>query len=171
MTTTDADSTAPPESFADKDIHFVLRVAQGALASSFLVMGAVMVASPMADVARGLPFVAGTTKAVIHAVGIAEIVLALGVVLPQAARIKVRLATLAALFLAISMVFAVVVHVIRGELVVALLALELGAIAGVVAWGHPHKVQVVPTHFFRRHGRARLVRRRLVSGHHHATAQ
>jgi hypothetical protein len=82
MTTTDTDSTATQESFSDKDIHFVLKVAQGALASGFLVMGALMLTSPMRDLA-GLPFVGGTTNQIIRVVGVAEIVLALGVVLPQ----------------------------------------------------------------------------------------
>jgi uncharacterized membrane protein len=68
-------------------------------------------------------------------IGLLEILAAIGLVLPAVTRIQPWLTPLAALCLAVLMVFAIVFHIRRREMPNIVLNAILGLLAAFVAWG------------------------------------
>ena len=130
---------------SSKKWNIGLWVAQAALAAMFLMAGFMKLTSGPADlVAQGMAWAENAPVALIKFIGTAEVLGALGVILPAATRIMPDLTKLAALGLATIMVLASCVHTYRGEYEVLPVNLVLFALAVLVIWGRSRKAPIAP---------------------------
>lgn len=140
MTSINTD-TAP----TSKKWNIGLWVAQVALAGMFLMAGFMKLGSSPAELAmQGMAWAENAPVALIKFIGTAEILGAIGVILPAATRIKPDLTKLAALGLATIMVLASCVHTFRGEFEVLPVNFVLFALAILVIWGRSKKAPIAP---------------------------
>ncbi|MFK8036383.1 MAG: DoxX family protein [Hyphomicrobiales bacterium] len=120
-----------------------LWVAQAALAAMFLMAGFTKLTSVPADmVAMGMLWAENAPVTLIRFIGLAEVLGAIGVILPAATRIKPDLTKLAALGLAVIMVLAFGLHAYRGEFGVLPVNVILFALAALVIWARTHKAPI-----------------------------
>jgi len=118
-------------------VNIALWVIAGLLAAAFLAAGITkLVKSKQAleadpRQAWAHDFSAGAIKAI----GVTEVLGALGLILPAVTGIAVVLVPLAALGLAVTMVGAIVVHLRRGERQAVVAPVLLLVMSAVVAWG------------------------------------
>ncbi len=125
-------------------MKIALWVAQGVLALAFLAAGAMKLALPLADLQASLPWAADVPGALVRLIGLAEVLGALGLVLPAATRVRPRLTPLAAAALALAMALATLFHLVRGEFSMVPATLVLGAGLAFVAWGRAVRLPVAP---------------------------
>ncbi len=125
-------------------MKIALWVAQGVLALAFLAAGAMKLALPLADLHASLPWTADVPGTLVRLIGLAELLGALGLVLPAAARVRPRLTPLAAAALALVMALAAAFHLVRGEAAMLPAPLVLAAGLAFVAWGRAVRLPVAP---------------------------
>ncbi len=122
-----------------------LWVAQVALAAMFLMAGFMkLTSSPTDMVAMGMLWAENAPVALIRFIGLAEVLGAVGVILPAATRILPDLTKLAAAGLAVIMVLAAGLHTYRGEFEVLPMNAILFALAAFVIWGRTNKAPIAP---------------------------
>ncbi|GAA3855665.1 DoxX family protein [Celeribacter arenosi] len=130
---------------SSKKWNIGLWVAQVALAAMFAMAGFMKLTSSPADMAAmGMLWAENAPVALIKFIGLAEVLGAIGVILPAATRIKPDLTKLAALGLATIMVLASGVHIFRGEFEVLPVNFVLFALAALVIWGRNRKAPIAP---------------------------
>lgn len=140
MTTMDTNTAT-----ASKKWSIGLWVAQAVLAAMFLMAGFMKLTSSPADmVAMGMLWAENAPVALINFIGLAEVLGAIGVILPAATRIMPDLTKLAALGLATIMVLAAALHTYRGEFEVLPMNFILFALAVLVIWGRKNKAPITP---------------------------
>jgi len=128
-----ADSPAQPARGA---LHVSLWIAQVVLALAFSLAGTLKATLPIADLAVKMTWVADVPAGLVRFIGTAELLGAVGLILPAATRIRPGLTALAAAGLVTVMVLAFGFHATRGELAQAAPStLVLGGLAAFVAWG------------------------------------
>lgn len=110
--------------------NITLWIIQGVLAAMFLFSGVSKFLMPVEEMTKGTGFSGGF----IHFIGAAEILGALGLILPLLLRIKPALTPVAAVGLFIIMVGAVVTTVRMGAAPMAVMPAVLAALLLVVAW-------------------------------------
>jgi hypothetical protein len=111
----------------------------------FAMAGFMKLTSAPADmIAMGLLWVETAPIALVRFIGIAEVLGAVGLILPAATRILPGLTTLAAMGLLAIQVLAFGLHTLRGEFEVLAMNLVLMAIAGFVIWGRSTKAPIRP---------------------------
>ena len=125
-------------------MKIALWVAQGVLALAFLAAGAMKLVMPIADLHDALAWTADVPTALVRLIGLAEVLGALGLVLPAATRVRPRLTPLAAAALALDMGVATLFHLARGEASAVPATLILGAALAFVAWGRAVRLPVAP---------------------------
>jgi putative oxidoreductase len=127
-----------------KGLHITLWIAQVILAAMFLMSGFMKVAQPIDQLSQMLPWAAQVPEALVRFIGVAEVLGAVGLILPSLLRIQPKLTPIAALGLALVMLFAVFFHVSRGETSAIGMNFVLIAIAAFVAWGRFKKAPIAP---------------------------
>jgi putative oxidoreductase len=125
-------TSAPPSRRA---LRVGLWVAQVLLALAFGMAGFMKTTMPIAELGKQLPWVPDVPAALVRFIGTAELLGAIGLILPSATRIKPSLTGLAGAALAVNMFLASMFHLSRGEAFVLPINLSLGALAAFVAWG------------------------------------
>lgn len=140
---TDA-SNRPPTPGPNRALHIALWIAQILLLVAFGAAGAMRLFVPLPQLAATTPWAADVPALLLRFIGLAEIAGAIGLVLPALTRTRPGLVPLAALGLVTIMVFAVVFHLVRGETLLVVPNLVLGALAGFVAWGRARRVPIAP---------------------------
>jgi putative oxidoreductase len=131
------DETKQPKS---KKWNIGLWVAQALLASVFLMAGFTKLTSSPADmVTMGMLWAENSPISLIRFIGVAEVLGAIGIILPAAVRIQPDLTKLAALGLSVVMVLAFGLHAYRGEFEVLPVNVILFALAMLVVWGRTNK--------------------------------
>lgn len=124
-----------------KVLHIGLWVAQGLLAFAFGMAGFMKTTAPIADLAaKGMGFVNHTPEAMVRFIGVAELLGAIGLILPSALRIKPILTPLAAVGLAVIMLLAMKEHLSQNESI--MVNVILFALAAFVAWGRYAKAPI-----------------------------
>lgn len=136
-------STARPS----RTLHIILWVLQVLLAAAFLMFGLMKLTTPIAQLAGSLPWVTDVPAGLVRVIGLAEVVGALGLILPSVTRIRPNLTPLAALGLVAVMVLASIFHVTRGEAMMLPMNLVLAVLAGVIAWGRTRKAPIAARSF------------------------
>jgi putative oxidoreductase len=143
--TTGAPTTDKPATGHGKALHISLWIGQILLAVMFGMAGLMKTTKPIADLGAMLPWTRDVPEALVRFIGIAELLGALGVVLPAATRVRPALTPLAAAGLFVVMLLAFAFHVSRGEAAQALpINLVLGGLAAFVAWGRFKKSPISP---------------------------
>src|SRR5438128_166430 len=118
-----------------KALPIALWVAQILLALAFGMAGWMKVSTPLAELLKNMPDMAGMPGGLIRFIGISELAGALGLLLPALTRIAPWLTPLAGVGLATIMVLATVFNLSHGEFPAIGVTLTLGALAVFVAWG------------------------------------
>lgn len=113
----------------------LLWIVQGLLAVAFGFLGIAKIGQPIADLSATMPFVTAVPALLVRFIGVAEVVGALGLVLPGLTHIQPKLTALAASGLALIMVLAAGFHTSRGEFGNIGFNVVLLVPALLVAWG------------------------------------
>lgn len=116
-------------------------IVSGVLAVVFLFVGMAKVSAPAAELevmARGVPVF------LLKLAGIAEVLGAVGLVLPALTRIVPILTPLAASGLVLTMLGATISNIITGQYAIIPMTVILGLLAGFVAWARFGKYAVHP---------------------------
>jgi uncharacterized membrane protein YphA (DoxX/SURF4 family) len=116
-------------------VNVALWIVQILLAVAFLGAGAMKLTQPKDKIAQSMPWAADFSGGAVKAIGLVEVLGALGLVLPAVTGIATVLTPLAAVGLALVMVGAVVVHARRGENQMIGANVVLLLLALFVAWG------------------------------------
>ena len=116
-------------------MKIALWIVQILLALAFLAAGFSKTFSPMAELGTQMAWVNDVSPLMVRAPGIAELLGALGLILPAVTRIQPKLTVLAALGLMLVMLFAVILHLFRGEFGGAVPPVILFVLSGFVAYG------------------------------------
>ena len=123
-----------------KKLNIGLWIAQVLLLIAFGAAGSMKLFNPaaaeMARTQANMPY------ALTYFIGVAELLGALGMILPAATRIQPKLTGLAGIGLLTIMVLALGFHITRGELSHTPPVLVLGALAAFVAWGRLKKAPI-----------------------------
>jgi len=113
-------------------VNAALWVVQGLLALLFVFSGGMKLVMPTEELTRQAPQLSG---AFLRFIGVAEVLGAIGLILPALLRIRPGLTPLAAAGLVIIMIGAFVVTVLIGSGLTALVPLLVGILAAFVAYG------------------------------------
>lgn len=116
-------------------------IVSGLLAMSFLFIGLVKLLTPASELesmAEGVPVL------LLRIAGSAEVLGALGLILPAATRIVPVLTPIAASGLVLTMTGATITNVIIGEYAITVQPVLLGVLAGFVAWARFGRYAVRP---------------------------
>ena len=140
MTTAARPDAARPR----RALNIALWVAQVLLAGMFLMAGVMKLTQPLDALGAQMPWVASVPAALVRFIGAAELVGALGLLLPSLTRIQPRLTVLAALGLVVVMVLASAFHLSRGEGAMVPMNLVLAAVAAFIAWGRSKAAPIAP---------------------------
>ncbi len=132
------------QKISSKTLNISLWIAQAILAVMFIMAGAMKSMQPIEELAKSLPWVNEVSVGLVRFIGVSELLGGIGLVLPALLRIKPILTPLAALGLAVVMVFAFVYHIAKGEYNVLGMNVILAAIALFIAWGRYKKAPVLP---------------------------
>jgi uncharacterized membrane protein YphA (DoxX/SURF4 family) len=127
-----------------KPLRIALWIAQAMLAAVFGMAGCTKIATPIAQLWATMSWAASVPEALVRFIGTAELLGAIGLVLPAATRIAPRLTPLAATGLLVVMVLASMLHISRGEWDMLPITGALGAIAAFVAWGRSQAAPIAP---------------------------
>lgn len=118
-------------------------VLSGLLAVTFLFTGLAKLLASTADLesmAQGVPVL------LLRIAGTAEVLGALGLILPAVTRILPLLTPLAAAGLTLTMIGATITNLVIGEYAIAAFTVLLGALAGLVAWARHDRFAIEPRH-------------------------
>ena len=127
----DAHSSAGQAPAGEREISIALWIVQGLLALLFLYHGTMKLIEPV----DGLAALTGLPVLFLRFIGLAEVLGALGLVLPGLLRIRPGLTTLAAAGLALIMAGAAIMKVADGHQEAAHYPLVVGVLALIVAYG------------------------------------
>ncbi|MFD8789104.1 DoxX family protein [Kitasatospora sp. NPDC059599] len=121
-------------------MNVFLWILQGLLAAFFAMVGLMKATQPTTKLAKSLPWVEDFTPGAVKAIGTAEFLGAIALILPAAIGTATVLTPLAATGLALTMAGAIVVHARRKENSVIGMNVLMLVLAAVVAWGRfgPH---------------------------------
>ena len=118
---------------------YALWIVQGLLAALFLFAGGMKLILPLEKLTGPVPL----PGLFVRFIGVAEVLGALGLILPGLLRIRPGLTPLAAAGLVIIMIGAIAVTLRGGDLVAAMISLVVGVLAAFVAYGRwrlaPHR--------------------------------
>jgi hypothetical protein len=120
-------------------VTYALWIVQGLLAALFLFAGGMKLILPLEKLTGQIPL----PGLFMRFIGVAEVLGALGLILPGLLRIRPGLTPLAAAGLVIIMIGATAVTLRGGDLVAAMISLVVGLLAAFVAYGRwrlaPHR--------------------------------
>jgi len=117
-------------------MHTTLWILQGLLAATFLATGLLKLLRPIGDLAPIVgDWVYDVPAPLVRSIAAAEVMAAVGLILPAALDVLPWLVAVAAAGLVVVMVGAVATHLRRTELTKVALNVVLAVTAGVVAWG------------------------------------
>jgi VIT1/CCC1 family predicted Fe2+/Mn2+ transporter len=117
-------------------MNIALWILAGLLAAAFAAAGAMKLATPKAKLEENMPWTADATEGQVKLIGLAELLGAIGLILPAVLDIAPILVPLAATGLVITMVGAAITHIRRNDPAPATApAVVLGILALVVAVG------------------------------------
>ena len=102
------------------------------------------ISQPIDQLSKMLPWAAQMPEVFVRFIGAAEVLGAIGLILPSLLRIQPKLTPIAAVGLALVMLFAIIFHISRGETGVIGMNFVLIAIAAFIAWGRFKKAPIAP---------------------------
>jgi hypothetical protein len=133
-----------PSRSGSRALRATLWTLQGLLALAFGFAGSLKALAPLAEAAKSIPWIPDVPAALVRFIGTAELLAAVGLVLPALTRIRPKLTPLAASGLVLVMTLASIFHLTRGELQGVVVNVILGGLAGFVAWGRFRTAPIAP---------------------------
>jgi uncharacterized membrane protein YphA (DoxX/SURF4 family) len=127
-----------------KALNIGLWTTQVLLAAAFFMAGSGKATAPIAELATKMAWVTALPEGMVRFIGTAEMLGAIGLLLPALTRIKPWLTPLAAAGLVVIMALAIPFHISRGEAPFTLVNAVLGGLAAFVAWGRFKKAPIAP---------------------------
>ncbi len=124
--------------------NITLWILQLLLAAMFLMAGFMKLSQPIDELSKSLPWAAQVPEGLVRFIGAAEVLGALGLILPALLRIKPILTPIAALGIATVMLFAIFFHASRGENSAIGMNVVLILIAALIVWGRFKKAPIAP---------------------------
>jgi len=112
-------------------MNYALWIVQGLLAAIFLFAGGMKLVLPVEEMTKQMPL----PGLFLRFIGVAEVLGAIGLILPGLLRIRPGLAPLAAAGLVIIMIGATVLTLAGGDIALALIPLVVGLLSAFVAYG------------------------------------
>ena len=97
-------------------MNIVLWILQVLLALAFFLAGGMKLMQPIDQLGQMMAWVNDSPAMLVRFIGLAEVLGALGLILPAATRIKPILTPIAAAALAVVMILAALTHIVRGEM-------------------------------------------------------
>jgi uncharacterized membrane protein len=125
-------------------LRAALWLVQGVLALAFGFAGNIKALTPLSDAAKIIPWVSDVPAALVRFIGTAELLAAVGLVLPAITRIRPKLTPLAASGLVLVMALATVFHLTRGEPQGVVANVIWGGLAAFIAWGRFRAAPIAP---------------------------
>lgn len=122
-------------------LGYGLWIAQIVLSIFFVGTGVEKTTEPIAELSHKYNWPGDVPAALVRFIGVAELLGAIGLVLPGLTKKKPALTVWAAAGLLLVMVLAAALHVTRGELHALPMNVALGALAGFVLWGRRVKAR------------------------------
>jgi uncharacterized membrane protein YphA (DoxX/SURF4 family) len=116
-------------------VNVALWIIQIVLAAAFLIAGTTKVLTPKGKLRERMAWVDDFSQTSVRLIGTAEILGALGLILPAATGIAPILTPIAAVGLIIIMIGAAITHVRRQEPAIVPVNVVLLVLAAIVAWG------------------------------------
>lgn len=132
------------ENSPSKVLNIALWATQIILAAMFLMAGFMKSTSPIGKLHETMPWSNDVPDALVRFIGISEFLGAVGLLLPAILKIKPILTPIAAIGLALIMLFATVFHIARGESEVITVNISIMLIALFIAWGRMKRIPIVP---------------------------
>ncbi|MEZ4777677.1 MAG: DoxX family protein [Bacteroidia bacterium] len=117
-------------------------IVQGLLALAFAAAGFTKTFTPLDQLATQMPWVSDVGSWVPRLAGIAELLGAIGLIVPSLTRIQPKMTVYAAYGLIAVMVLAAGLHISRGEYETVPANIVLGALTGFVAWVRTSKAPI-----------------------------
>ena len=124
-------STPATESSTNRSMTYALWIVQALLALLFVFAGGMKLVMPIEEMTKQMPL----PGAFLRFIGVAEVLGALGLILPGLTGIRPGLTPLAAAGLVIIMIGATVVTLAGGDVAPALIPLVVGILSAFVAYG------------------------------------
>ena len=115
-------------------MNIVIWIIQGVLAAMFLMAGTQKATQPVEKLKVKFPFVNDISLFTLRFIGISQLLIAAGLILPQLTGIAVILTPLAATGLALNMVLAAVYHIRKNENKAILTNAVIFLLSGAVAY-------------------------------------
>jgi len=122
-----------------KILNITLWTAQILLACMFIMAGFTKITTPIDELRQIMSWVNDFPIFFVRFVGIAELLGALGLILPSLLRLRPILLPLSALGLTVVMFSALIYHIVKGEYNALLMNCILGGLAFFIAWGRNPK--------------------------------
>jgi putative oxidoreductase len=132
--------TTAPES-PSKGLNIALWIVQILLAALFIMAGIMKVTTPIDELGAKMDWVK-KMPGLVRFIGVAELLGAIGIILPSLIRILPKLTVYAAIGLALIMILATGYHIARGEAQHTPMTLLFTILALFVAWGRSKKVVI-----------------------------
>jgi uncharacterized membrane protein len=129
---------------SSKGLNIALWAAQILLAAAFGLFGSMKATQPLDQIGEMMKWVPTMAPMFVRTLGTLEVLGAIGLILPSLTRIMPKLTVAAALCFIILQVFAIGLHVSRGEFEALPLNAVLIAIAAFVFWGRSGKAIIAP---------------------------
>lgn len=126
-----------------RPLHIALWIVQGLLALAFGAAGFMKLMTPIAALATAMPWVESAPW-LVRFIGVAEVLGAVGLILPSATRVVPQLTVWAAAGLNTIMVLALGLHVYRSEWSALTAPFVLGVMASFVVWGRTMREEILP---------------------------
>lgn len=126
-----------------RPLHIALWLVQGLLALAFGAAGLMKLTTPIATLASTMAWVESAPW-LVRFIGGAELLGAIGLILPAATRILPQLTIWAAAGLNTIMVLALGLHVYRGEWSALTAPFVLGVMASFIVWGRTMREEIAP---------------------------
>jgi putative oxidoreductase len=136
------EATAGPVQGQRSKLHIGLWIVQILLAVAFGMAGVMKLSKPIAELAAQMGWVKFYSPEMVRFIGAAELLGAIGLILPAATRILPGVTALAAAGLLVVMILAAVFHVTHDDLQHIPGSLVLGSLAAFVAWGRFKKAPI-----------------------------
>jgi len=128
----------------DPLMNIAIWIVQVILAIAFAMAGMTKAFGDLGSLAASMPWIGDVPAALTRFIGVAEMIGALGLILPALTRVRPILTPLAAMGLATIMLLAAIFHATRGEFGDIARNLVLLAVALIVAYGRCKRVPIEP---------------------------
>jgi uncharacterized membrane protein YphA (DoxX/SURF4 family) len=119
-------------------------VIQAILSGIFLMSGIMKILMQQENLGQAIPWALQIPSFLVKLIGLVEVLVAVGIILPSLLRYRPKWAAYAAMALVVMMLGAVVYHVVKQEYMAIPGKVIYALLAGFVAWGRWKRIPITP---------------------------